>query len=125
MSTKKTTTGNNADNWAEIIQARADSGLSIRKYCESVGIHENSYYYWQHKLQKAASQAVSTDKILSDRKTIQSKEAIPKGWILCSARDTTLERNELYIEIGQYRIKATMETNAELLTKICRVLVAI
>jgi transposase-like protein len=40
-------------HWAQIVQERKESGLSIRAYCESSGLHENTYYYWQKKLRDA------------------------------------------------------------------------
>ena len=40
--------------WAEIMRQRKESGLSIRAYCKSIGLHENSYYYWLKKLRETA-----------------------------------------------------------------------
>ena len=42
-------------HWAQIMQDRKESGLTIKAYCESRGHHENTYYYWQKKLRDAAS----------------------------------------------------------------------
>jgi len=41
-------------HWAQIMQERQQSGLSIKSYCERAGLHENVYYYWQRKLREAA-----------------------------------------------------------------------
>lgn len=40
--------------WAQIMQDRQESGLSVKAYCENAGFHENNYYYWQRKLREAA-----------------------------------------------------------------------
>ena len=40
-------------HWAQIVQSRVDSGLSVKAFCENSSIHENSYYYWQRKLREA------------------------------------------------------------------------
>jgi len=40
-------------HWTKIITDQKESGLTVRAYCEEVGLHENSYYYWQKKLRTA------------------------------------------------------------------------
>ena len=37
-------------HWTQIVQERHESGLSVREYCQTHGIREKQYYYWQHKL---------------------------------------------------------------------------
>jgi transposase-like protein len=34
------------------MRERKESGLTIKAYCEQVGLHENTYYYWQRKLRQ-------------------------------------------------------------------------
>jgi transposase len=46
-------------HWAQIIQERTQSGLSIRAYCKQIGICENTYFYWQRRLRKAACEQLS------------------------------------------------------------------
>jgi len=46
-------------HWAQIVQERQKSGLSIKLYCENAGFHENIYYYWQRKLREAACRELS------------------------------------------------------------------
>jgi len=46
-------------HWAQIIQDRNASGLTIKAYCESEGIHVNSYYYWLKKLREAAGEELA------------------------------------------------------------------
>jgi len=47
-------------HWAKIITDQKESRLSIREYCEQVGLHENSYYYWQKKLRTVAIDELAT-----------------------------------------------------------------
>ena len=54
MSTRYIAEEHRLAHWAGIVRDRAESGLSIRAYCESAGFHENNYYYWQKKLREAA-----------------------------------------------------------------------
>jgi len=41
-------------HWAQVVQDRIESGLSVKAFCEKTGIHGNSLYYWQRKLREAA-----------------------------------------------------------------------
>ena len=47
-------------HWAKVITDQKESKLSVREYCDQVGIHENSYYYWQKKLRTAAIDELAT-----------------------------------------------------------------
>jgi hypothetical protein len=40
------------------MQERIKSGSSIRVYCKQIGICENTYFYWQRRLRKAACEQV-------------------------------------------------------------------
>jgi len=46
-------------HWAQIMQERQQSGLSIKSYCERAGFHENVYYYWQRKLREVAGRELN------------------------------------------------------------------
>lgn len=46
--------------WVKVIQERNSSGLSVKAYCETAGIHENTYYYRLKRLREAACDELST-----------------------------------------------------------------
>ena len=46
-------------HWARIVQERINGGLSIREYCKQIGICENTYFYWQRRLRKAACEQLT------------------------------------------------------------------
>jgi len=54
MNTREIAAEYRLSHWAQIMQKRIDSGLSVRAFCENAGLHENNYYYWQRKLREAA-----------------------------------------------------------------------
>ena len=54
--------------WAQIVQKRTRSGSSIRAYCKQIGISENTYFYWQRRLRKAACEQLV--KFESEQKSI-------------------------------------------------------
>ena len=40
--------------WREQVQRQAESGLSVRRFCETEGLGEASFYAWRRTLQAAA-----------------------------------------------------------------------
>jgi putative transposase len=44
--------------WAQVVQERIDSGLSVEEFCVSIGISRNSYYYRLRKLRETALERV-------------------------------------------------------------------
>ena len=60
MNTREIAEEYRLTHWAAIMRERAESGLSIRAYCEKTGFHENVYYYWQRKLRQAACEQLET-----------------------------------------------------------------
>ena len=105
--------------WAEIMEERVSSGLSITAYCEREGMHENRYYYWQRKLREAAARELMPVVAATAEQTgvswVQVKETAEKE----------IEASELIIEIGKCRLKATNGTDTELLMRVCKVLVSL
>ena len=109
-------------HWAEQMHSRQDRGLSIREWCREQGIAEKTYYYWQRKLRAAAAEHL-THKTDSD-----SQALVPGGWALCeSTKPAPAADGEttLPIEIGHCRIMVDNDTDPDLLTKVCRVLVSL
>ena len=41
-------------NWAEVVRAKQESGLTNREFCAQNGIAEKTYYYWLRKVRQAA-----------------------------------------------------------------------
>jgi hypothetical protein len=123
--TKKLTTKYRMGQWAEIMQERVDSGLSIVKYCEREGMPTNRYHYWQRRLRAVAKELIPVN--------TEAIAPVPSGW----TQVTTAEENpqnvtlksqdisEVKIEIGKCKVTANDETNTELLTKVCKALMSI
>ncbi|MEL7624484.1 MAG: IS66 family insertion sequence element accessory protein TnpB, partial [Clostridiales bacterium] len=42
--------------WADYIQERKTSGMTINAWCERKGLNPRSYYYWLRKLRQEVSQ---------------------------------------------------------------------
>ena len=108
-------------HWASVMQERNASGMNIRAYCESIGIHTNVYFYWQRKLREAACQ-----ELLSDKQNQSQSAIIPNGWAICDVADSAVKNdNSIIIEIGKFKVAVSHDNDIELLTKVCRVLMSL
>ena len=38
--------------WQDLVERQAESGLSVRAFCEQEGVSENSLYFWRRELPK-------------------------------------------------------------------------
>jgi len=54
MNTKTTTSEYRLKQWTKLVQDRDNSGLTIKSYCESIGMAEHSYYHRLRKVREAA-----------------------------------------------------------------------
>ena len=109
MDTREVAAEYRLGQWEQVITDRREKGVTIRAYCQELGIQESTYHYWQRRLREvyaAKAEAV--------------KES--KGWLAVQAAPDTNANAELSIEVNGFRIGVGMETDEALLTKVCRVL---
>ena len=109
-------------HWAQIMQERQETGLSIRAYCLQIGIAVNTYFYWQRRVRAAACQE------LMPAAHKQSEEAlVPSGWAICKTEEPqpSEKAHGVTVEIGGCRIAVEDGTDPGLLAKVCRVLVSL
>ena len=59
MNTREIASEYRLAHWAQIMQDRVASGLSVRAYCKQAGFHENNYFYWQRKLREASCEELA------------------------------------------------------------------
>ena len=107
-------------HWAGIIRERGESGLTIRAYCDSIGIQENSYYYWLRKLREAASNELS--EIVGDRTgsslPVFAEVKLGEGPVLPTAG--SIAQNHVCIETGGVRLTAGSDYPIDKLTELLR-----
>lgn len=120
MNTRNIAAEQRLAHWSQIMSERAEKGLSIRAYCENVGIHENTYFYWQRKLREAACSGIQTATVESEEKSL-----VPKGWATLCVSEKSAQPEGLTIEVGGCRITVDTNTDSELLAKVCRALKAL
>lgn len=104
-------------HWAQVMHDRADKGISIRAYCKNIGIHQNTYFYWQHKLREVAASGIQAAATLPEEKSLA-----PKDWAALCISSNPEESQSLTVEVGGCRITVCAYTDTELLSKVCRVL---
>jgi transposase-like protein len=97
------------------MNARKESGLSIKAFCEDAGIHDNTYYYWQRRLRLAASGA------------LHGTDLVPSGFaeVTLSNQPVTFSpaastHNQVSIESSGIRITAGSEYPADKLAVVLR-----
>jgi len=59
MNTSKVTSEFRAAQWMQIIKDRQESGMNVKNFCLARGISRDAYFYWQHKLRKAACNSMT------------------------------------------------------------------
>ena len=113
MDTRNITAEYRLTHWAGIMNARKESGLSIKAFCENAGIHENTYFYWQRRLRLAASTAM------------HGSDLVPSGFteVTLSNQPVTLSpathsHNQVNIEASGIRITAGVEYPADKLAAL-------
>ena len=128
-------------HWAQIMRDRSASGMSIKAYCDSIGIHPNRYFYWQRKLREAAIKPSTQNElgaVIVSSSPAESESAIaqkiavghshnsapmPPGWSICET--SAPAQSVVHVEIGKSRITVQEDTSPELFAKVCRMLVSI
>lgn len=101
-------------HWAGVIRDRNASGLTTKAYCESAGICENVYYYWQRKLREAACEEFLP--------SASDNQIVPHGWAVCEEEVPKDSTTGITIEIGGFSIKVGLDVSANQLEETCRVL---
>lgn len=103
-------------HWAQVVRERSESGLSIKAYCQQIGICTNTYFYWQRKLRKAACNELAL------RTSEAEQSIVPIGWTRLEATEPPLAEAGITIEVGGCRVTATCATDTALLAQVCRTL---
>lgn len=114
MDTQKVAAEYRLSQWAQVIQARLDSGQSVKDFCQTAGISRNAYFYWQKKLREAACTELS--------KTEEPRNIVPSGWMQLTPKQAQHTKESLDIEINGCHVTVNAQTEPELLKKVCRTL---
>ncbi len=114
MDTRKIATEYRLSQWAQIIQARKESGKSVKDFCEDTGINRHSYFYWQRKLREASCKDLV--------EAAETKEVVASGWVRLRPAEPQYADGGILIEINDFQITVKSDTDLELLKNVCSVL---
>ena len=122
--------------WVQVMEERQASRLSIKAFCQQIGICQNTYFYWQRRVRTAVCEDLpfEVSKLItkpqgrdarSDKAPV-SNEPHRTEWVaLCEAAEPKNSGKALPIEIGKFRVLADADTDAELLAKVCKTLMSL
>jgi hypothetical protein len=91
----------------------------IKDFCKAAGVHANVFFYWQRKLREAVCSG-----LVPDAQSVQDGGLAPRGWaaVGIAQAEPAVPAQTLAVEIGAFRVRASLETDAGLLGKVCKVL---
>ena len=119
MDTRRIAQEYRLSRWAEIIKERGEKGVTVKAYCYSLGISENTYYYWLKRIREATcdrlveikdkTNAITTPVFAEVR--LHERPTMPEGEL----------RNQISIESVGVRITADGGYPGDKLTELLRV----
>ena len=109
-------------HWSGIMRERNESGKSIKAYCETIGLQQNVYYYWQRKLREAACAEMPLAVVGNNEEA-----KAPKGWAVCGVTHQAPKAKdpEIAIEIGKNLVSATADIDMSKLRDVCQMLMSL
>jgi hypothetical protein len=116
-NTRKATREYRLSQWTQIIQAKVDSGKTVKDFCQGKGISKDAYYYWQHELREMAAENLEKAEGL--------REMVPNGWMQLIPSRPNSTPAMIDIEINRCLVKVSTETEPELLKKVCLTLLSL
>lgn len=110
MNTQMATRQIRLNKWAEVIEDRNRSGMTIEAYCETSGIARNTYYYWLRKVKEAVLEAEAG-----------FVELTPMPSAAPALRTASAE-STIHIRVGRALVEVNKGTSPELLQMVLGVL---
>jgi len=103
-------------HWRKMVDRQADSGLSIRQFCEKEGISQPSFYAWRKRLVESQTNGRRT------RKPGRRRDKLGNGreFIPLRLRDSA-SALEVIHPLG-YQVRVTGEVNLTALQQVLEVL---
>jgi len=118
MNTREMATQVKLVQWAQLLQERAASGLTIKEFCEQRGIPRQTYHYWQTKLREAAATQLSRD----SGAEAGTQALVPNGWATVAEEAVPEEPQGLTLRIGGAEIEVRQGYDEALLASVIKTL---
>jgi len=112
-------------HWAQVAQEWIKRGETIKAYCKQIGISENTYFYWQRRLRRAACEEMT--KLESEERTVTRAGFVeievaepPAQPALPAPEEKATPLGQLSVEAGGVRITADSGYPPEKLAALLR-----
>ena len=116
MDIAKITNDFRLSEWLQVMRDHKASGMTVNSFCDSRGIKRHAFYYWQRKLREHAGNAIIEQ--------ATTNIPAPSGWL--KLRPAGTDPNEtLEVTVNGFSLNVGMDTNPELLKKVCSILRAV
>ena len=101
--------------WAKLIEARQDSGLSIKEWCRQNNLPESRYYYYLKKLRLSACEALPAERRSESQFALVPNHARVSNPIVTSRSNIRITLSNAVVEIGQGADEAQVRFTLEVL----------
>jgi hypothetical protein len=99
--------------WAKLIEARQDSGLSIKEWCLQNNLPESRYYYYLKKLRLSACESLSTERRGESQFALVPNHARVSNPVVTRSSNIKITLSNAVVEIGEgaddAQVKFTLE----------------
>ncbi|MDD4565833.1 MAG: hypothetical protein PHE79_10215 [Eubacteriales bacterium] len=99
--------------WAKLIDARQDSGLTIKQWCQQNNVSETQYYYYLKKLRLATCEALPGKQQEETQFALVPKQARSNSSLIAGASNIRITLSNEVVEIGdganEAQVKSTLE----------------
>ena len=116
MDIAKITNDVRLSEWLQVMRDHKASGMNINSFCDSRGIKRHAFYYWQRKLREHAGNAIIEQ--------AAANIPTPSGWLMLEPAEADTGKT-LEVTVNGFAINVGMDTDPELLKKVCSILRAV
>jgi hypothetical protein len=101
--------------WAKLIEARQDSGLSIKQWCLQNSLLESQYYYYLKKLRLAAYESLPSERREGPQFALVPKHARVSNPAATGRGNIKITLSNAVVEIGEGADEAQVRFTLEVL----------
>jgi hypothetical protein len=101
--------------WAKLIEARQDSGLSIKEWCRQNNLPESQYYYYLKKLRLAACESLPSESRDGSQFALVPNHARVSNPVAMRSSNIKITLTNAVVEIGEGAAEAQVRFTLEVL----------
>jgi len=101
--------------WSKLIEARQDSGLSIKEWCRQNNLPESRYYYYLKKLRLAACESLPSEGRDGSQFALVPNHARVSNPVVTRSSNIKITLSNAVVEIGEGANEAQVKFTLEVL----------